>query len=67
MHESHVLAYGYQISVANDQYKLSDFVSAIVYNGTCLICGKGQGGKCIVKVRKIFVQVLFIFTPVSLT
>eukprot|EP00794_Sanderia_malayensis_P009603 gene9603-10590_t len=49
MHSAHVLAYGYQISVTNDQYKLSDFVTAIVYNGTCLTCGKTQNGKCKVK------------------
>ena len=43
-------AYGYQISVTNDQQKLSDFVTVIVYNGTCLICGKDQQGKCTVTV-----------------
>ena len=43
-------AYGYQISVTNDQQKLSDFVTVIVYNGTCLICGEDQQGKCTVRV-----------------
>ena len=53
--KSHVLAYGYQISVTNDQYKLSDFISVIVYNGTCLTCGKAQNGKCTVKVSEILI------------
>eukprot|EP00795_Rhopilema_esculentum_P006439 gene6439-11883_t len=44
-----VVAYGYQISVTNDQRKLSDFLSVIVYNGTCLTCGRDQQRKCDVK------------------